>query len=149
MSDSQAVVRLAKKLADGSRPGVLTTMDEHNRPQTRQMATLCLEDFPTLYAVTSSVSRELASLERRPVVDWTFGDASMTLVVHLTGKAEVVREASVLNRAWKQMGEQTRALFHQCDRGNQGMALIKTEVENIECTIPCGEFKGLVHGGLS
>ena len=144
LSDGQAVVRLAKKLADGSRAGVITTMDQHDQPHARRMATVCLEDFPTLYAITSPASRELACLESKPFVDWTFGDASMTLVVHLTGKAEVVREASVINRAWKVMSEETRALFHQGDAFDQGMALIKTEVENIECTIPRDEFKGLV-----
>ncbi len=44
------ILRLARQLADGGRPGVLATVDSDGLPHLRWMATLSLQEFPHLYA---------------------------------------------------------------------------------------------------
>lgn len=144
LTDADAIMRLAKKLADGSRPGALIVRDDQGQLHSRRMATLGLEAFPCFYAISSPACREVAWLEHQPVVSWRFTDTAMPLAITLTGQAGVVRDASLLNRAWKEMGPRTRELMQADHALTHGLVLIKTVVENIDCTIPREKFKTLV-----
>jgi hypothetical protein len=71
------VIGLAKKLANGKRPGVLATVDEQGMPHLRWMATLSLKDFPLLYTITSPTSRKIQHIRRNPNVNWMFSNEEM------------------------------------------------------------------------
>ena len=66
---AEYVVDLAKKLADGTRPGVFATVDEQGMPHLRWMATLSLREFPRLYTITSPESRKIQHIRSNPNVE--------------------------------------------------------------------------------
>ena len=139
--DGDMIARLAYYLADGSRPGILTTVNSSGRPHAQWMPTIGFGDFPHLYATTSPGSRELDHLERQPFVNWMFGNESRSVVVNLTGIARVVTEAALINRIWNLRTERARLLHKSSLDTELGFILIETEVENIECNIPRDKFK--------
>ncbi|MCE0499377.1 MAG: pyridoxamine 5'-phosphate oxidase family protein [Methylacidiphilales bacterium] len=140
-NDGDRIARLAYYLADGSRPGILTTVDPSGRPHARWMPTIGFGDFPYLYSTTSPGSPELDHLEHQPYVNWMFGNESRSVVVNLTGTARVVTEAALINRIWELRTERARQLYKSRLDTGLGFILIETEVENIECNIPREKFK--------
>ncbi len=129
-------IRLAKQLADGNRPGVLATVDLDGMPQLRWMSTISLRDFPHLYALTSPTSRKIAHIRRNPRVSWMFTTDSSSMVVNLTGKASLITEKSAVNRIWRMIENKTNAYFLSLDTDSDGVAVIDTEIEDIECIVP-------------
>ncbi|HUB66915.1 MAG TPA: pyridoxamine 5'-phosphate oxidase family protein [Candidatus Methylacidiphilales bacterium] len=141
VTDIDFIVRLARKLADGSRPGVLTTVDVSGRPQARWMPTVGFNPFPLLYAWSSSESREAEALKRKPFVNWMFGNDLRGPVVNFTGPARVVTEAVIINQLWKLRAQQ--ACLPSASRRDTGfrLILIETRVDNIECNISREQFE--------
>ena len=130
------VLRLARQLADGNRSGVLATVDEHGIPQVRWMATLSLNDFPHLYALTSPASRKVGHIRRNPRVSWMFTSEGQSMVVNMSGTASLITEKSEVNRIWRLIENKSNAFFLSLDTVSDGVAVIDTVIENIEATVP-------------
>ncbi len=130
------VIRLARQLADGNRPGVLATVDAKGVPHLRWMSTISMNEFPHLYALTSPVSRKLADIKLNPHVSWMFTTEASSLVVDLTGTATILTDKSEINRVWRLIENKTNAFFLSIDTGSEGVAVIDTLIEDIECIVP-------------
>lgn len=130
------VIRLAKELANGSRPGVLATVDSEGAPHVRWMATLSLREFPHLYALTAPDSRKVEHIRRNPRVSWLFTNEASSVMVTLKGVATIVTEKSAVNRIWRMIEDKSSAYFLSLDSLAGGVAVIDTVIEDVECTIP-------------
>lgn len=130
------IVRLARQLANGSRPGVLSTVDANGYPCTRWMATLSLQDFPHLYALTAPVSRKVEQIRLNPKVSWMFTNETSTMVVNLTGTATILSDKGEVNRVWRLIENKANAYFLGLDTVAGGVAVIDTVIENVDCMIP-------------
>lgn len=130
------VIRLAKQLADGNRPGVLATVDHDGAPHLRWMSTLSLQEFPHLYALTSPASRKVAHIQRNPLVSWMFTTEMSSMVINLSGMAHVVIDKGEINRIWRLIENKTNAFFLSLDTMNDGVAVIDTIIEDVECIVP-------------
>jgi general stress protein 26 len=139
------VVDLAKRLADGKRPGVLATVDETGRPHVRWMATLSLEEFPLLYTITSPLSRKIEHISHNPEVSWMFASEDMTTLINISGKARVTEDVAKRNHLWKLLEDKSKAYFLSIATDGPGFAVIETEIENIECVIPKYDFRFVAH----
>jgi general stress protein 26 len=133
---AEYVVDLAKKLADGKRPGVLATVDEHGMPHLRWMATLSLQDWPLLYTITSPTSRKIEHINRNPNVSWMFSNDEMNIVVNIRGKARMADDFGKMQRVWKLLEDKSKAYFLSIASEGPGFAVIETEIENIDATVP-------------
>lgn len=130
------VIDLAKKLADGKRPGVLATVDENGMPHMRWMATLSLKDFPRLYTITSPTSRKIQHIRQNPNVNWMFSNEEMNVIVNLHGTARVEDDFGKMQRVWKLLTDKSKAYFLNIKGDGPGFAVIETEIEDIEATVP-------------
>lgn len=130
------VVRLARQLADGNRPGVLSTVDSDGMPHLRWMATLSLQEFPHLYALTSPSSRKIDHIRHNPRVSWMFTTEASTVVINLSGTATVLTDKQAINRIWRLIENKSSAFFLALNTETEGIAVIDTLVENIECVLP-------------
>ena len=130
------VIRLAKRLANGTRSGVLATVDGDGMPHLRWMATLSLNDFPHLYALTSPTSRKIEHIYSNPHVSWMFTGESSSVIVNLCGTASILTEKSEVNRIWRMIEDKSNAYFLDLDSVNGGVAVIDTVIEDMECVIP-------------
>jgi len=130
------VIDLAKKLADGRRPGVLGTVDEHGMPHMRWMATLSLKDFPLLYTITSPTSRKIQHIRQNPNVNWMFSNEEMNVIVNLRGKARIEDDFGKMQRVWKLLTDKSKAFFLNINSEGPGFAVIETEIEDIDATVP-------------
>ena len=130
---AEHVVRLAKQLADGTRAGVLATVDENGAPHVRMMTTVSLQEFPHLYALTSPTSRKMEHIQANPHVTWMFSTDTSSLVINLSGKARILTDSTSVNRIWQLIENKTNAYFLAAA---SGVAVIDTLIEDIECTIP-------------
>lgn len=130
------VVDLAKKMADGKRPGVLATVDENGMPHMRWMATLSLHEFPLLYTITSPDSRKIQHIGAHPAVSWMFSNDEMTIILNLRGKARVVSDLGKMQQVWKLLEDKSRAYFLSLSTEGAGFAVIETEIEDIDCVVP-------------
>jgi len=130
------VIKLAKQLGDGSKPGVLATVDADGMPHVRWMSTLSLQEFPKLYAMTSPASRKLDHIRANPNVTWMFTTEGSSMVVNLSGKATVVTDQSAINRIWRMIDNKSNAFFLSLNTETEGVAVIETVIEDVECVVP-------------
>jgi general stress protein 26 len=135
-ANSEHVIRLAKQLANGSRPGVMATVDSEGNPHVRWMATLSLQEFPHLYALTSPTSRKVEHLRRNPRVSWLFTNDASSAVVNLSGTATIITDQAAVNRIWRMIEDKSNAYFLGLDSVSGGVAVIDTVIEGVECTLP-------------
>lgn len=130
------VIGLAKRLADGTRPGVLATVDEAGKPHVRWMATVSLRDFPLLYTITCPASQKVRHIQNNPHVSWMFSNDEMNLIVNLEGEAHLVCDPVRVQQVWKMLEDKSRAYFLSLSPGTAGFSVIETEITHISCTVP-------------
>jgi general stress protein 26 len=140
-SHAEHVVDLAKKLADGQRPGILATVDGAGMPHTRWMATLSLQDWPLLYTITSPSSRKIDHIRKNPHVSWMFSNDEMNLIVNFRGKALITEDPAKRQKVWKLLEDKSRAYFLSSAADAPGFAVIETEIEEIDCIVPKYDMK--------
>ena len=129
-------IELAKKLADGKRPGILATVDEYGTPHLRWMATLSLHEFPLLYTITSPTSRKIRHINDHPSVSWMFSNEEMNVIVNIRGKGRVINDPGKMQQIWKLLEDKSRAYFLSIAANGPGFAVIETEIEEIDCIAP-------------
>jgi len=142
---AEYVIDLAKKLADGTRPGIFATVDEQGMPHMRWMATLSLHDWPLLYTITSPVSRKVQHITRQPQVSWMFSNEEMNVVVNIRGKARITNDAGKMQHVWKLLEDKSKAYFLSIATDGPGFAVIETEIEDIDCIVPKYDIKFQAH----
>jgi general stress protein 26 len=130
------VLRLAKQLANGNRPGTLATVDRSGGPHIRWMSTLSLEEFPHLYALTSPTSQKVDHIRNHPQVSWMFTTEGSSMVVNLSGTATIISDKSALNRIWRLIEDKSNAFFLSLNTTTDGVVVIDTLIENVECVVP-------------
>ncbi len=140
------VIDVAKKLADGKRPGILATVDEHGMPHLRWIATLSLHDWPLLYTITSPASRKIHHINNHPSVSWMFSNEEMNVVINIRGKARITTDIGKMQRVWKLLEDKSKAYFLSIASEGLGFAVIETEIEDIDCIVPKYDIKFQVHG---
>ena len=133
---AEHVVRLARQLADGNRPGVLATVDREGAPHLRWMATLSLQDFPHLYALTSPTSRKVEHIHHNPRVSWMFTTDTSSMVINLSGTATLITDKSEVNRIWRLIENKSKCYFLSLDTVSEGVAVIDTVIEDVDCIVP-------------
>ena len=144
---AEYVIDLAKKLADGRRPGVLATVDEQGMPHMRWMATLSLHDFPLLYTITSPASRKIQHISHNPNVSWMFSNEEMNVIVNIRGKARIAGDFGKMQHVWKLLEDKSKAYFLSITADGPGFAVIETEIEDIDCIVPKYDIKFQAHRG--
>lgn len=135
------MIEIAKRLADGNRPGVLGTVDTQDRPHLRWMATLSLQEFPCLYAISSAKSRKIEHIQAHPAVNWMFSNDEQSVIVNLMGSATIVTDSALVNRIWKMIENKSSAYFLSLQNEESNIAVIQTLIEDIQCVIPRYELK--------
>lgn len=132
----ELIAQGARRLIDGTSPGVLTTLDDRGYPHARWMATLDSEGFPLIYTLTGPASRKIRHISLDPKVSWMFADPTMTLVINLFGTARVVSEMDTIQQVWKRVVDKSHAYFLRKFGGSEGCAVLETAVARIEYTLP-------------
>jgi general stress protein 26 len=133
----EQIISTARELLKEGNPGILSTVDQSGSPQSRWMATMSFDDFPDLYTLTSATSRKVAQIQEHPTVHWMFSNQDLSLIVNLTGRAEIyLHEAEAMKRIWRQIADKSRAYFLGDSVKGPGFVVIHTKIEKIECTIP-------------
>jgi general stress protein 26 len=139
------VINMTRQLLKSNNPGVLSTIDQSGFPQSRWMATMSFDDFPNLYTLTAANSRKVGQIREHPVVQWMFTDRDLSIVVNLTGRAEIfLRDAETMKRVWKQIVDKSRAFFMNNAVEGPGFVVIHTKVEMVECCIPKRALRFLI-----
>ena len=133
---AEYVVDLAKKLADGKRPGVLATVDEEGMPHLRWMATLSLREWPLLYTITSPASRKIQHIGNNPNVSWMFSNEEMNIIVNIRGRARIATDFGKMQHVWKLLKDKSKAYFLSIATDGPGFAVIETEIEDIDAIVP-------------
>lgn len=144
---AEHVIDMAKRLADGKRPGVFATVDEHGMPHVRWMATLSLHDWPLLYTITSPNSAKIQHILRQPRVSWMFSNDEMNVIVNIRGKARIADDFGKMQRVWKLLEDKSKAYFLSLKNDGPGFAVIETEIEDIDCVVPKYDFRFQATGG--
>jgi len=142
---AEYVIDLARKLADGKRPGILATVDEYGMPHMRWMATLSLQDWPLLYTITSPASRKIEHITKHPQVSWMFSNEEMNVIVNIRGKARIADDPAKMQRVWKMLEDKSKAYFLSIATDGLGYAVIETEIEDIDCIVPKYDIKFQAH----
>jgi len=142
---AEYVIDLAKKLADGKRPGILATVDKYGMPHLRWMATLSLHDWPLLYTITSPASRKIQHIIEHPQVSWMFSNDEMNVIVNIRGKARLAHDFGKMQRVWKLLEDKSKAYFLSIAADGPGFAVIETEIEDIDCIVPKYEIRFQAH----
>jgi general stress protein 26 len=142
---AEYVIDLAKKLADGKRPGILATVDEQGMPHLRWMATLSLRDWPLLYTITSPTSRKVEHIKNNPNVSWMFSNEELNVIINIRGKARIATDLGKMQHVWKLLEDKSKAYFLSIATDGPGFAVIETEIEDIDAVVPKYDIKFQAH----
>lgn len=142
---AEYLVDLAKKLADGKRPGILATVDEQGMPHVRWMATLSLHDWPMLYTITSPASQKVQHIKNNPNVSWMFSNEELNVIVNIRGKARIAADFGKMQHVWKLLEDKSKAYFLSISSDGPGFAVIETEIEDIDAVVPKYDIKFQAH----
>lgn len=132
----ETVVAMSKRLIDGKHPGILTTVDGMGRPHTRWMATLAFDEFPQIYTLTASISRKMSQIAMQPAVEWMFSEQDLSLILNLSGKAQIVTDIREYKRLWGMIADKSKAYFLNNMGVGAECSILKTVVQRIECCMP-------------
>jgi general stress protein 26 len=125
------VVDVAKKLADGKRPGILATVDEHGMPH--------------LYTITSPNSAKIQHIQKKTNVSWMFSNEEMNIVLNIRGKARINCDFGKMQYVWKLLEDKSKAYFLSLATDGPGFAVIETEIEDMDCIVPKYDIKFQTH----
>jgi general stress protein 26 len=139
------VIDLAKKLADGKRPGILSTVDKQGMPYSRWMATLSLHDWPLLYTITSPTSQKIQHIIDHPSVSWMFSNEERTVIINIRGRARIARDFEKMERVWKLLEDKSKAYFLTNPIDGPSFAVIETEIEDIDAIVPQYDIRFEAH----
>lgn len=85
-----------EQLLEDSKTGVLATIDKDGNPRMRWMTPIILKGRPgALFAVTSPDFEKIVQLATRPEVEWMIQTRTLTQVVNLRGKINVLDNPSI------------------------------------------------------
>jgi general stress protein 26 len=144
---AEYIVEIAKRLANGRRPGVLATVDERGMPHLRWMATLSLHDWPLLHTITSPVSAKVTHIANNPQVSWMFSNEELNIIVNIRGKARIVTDVAKTRKVWKLLEDKSKAYFLSIANDGPGFAVLETEIEDIDCIVPKYDIRFQAHAG--
>ncbi len=139
------VIDLAKKLANGKRPGVFATVDEYGAPHLRWMATVSLHDWPLLFTIASPESRKIQHIGQQPCVSWMFSNEEMNVIINIRGKARIITDGLEMQRVWELLEDTSKAYFLNSATDEPGFAVIETEIEDIDATMPKYDIRFHAH----
>jgi len=141
IEDCEDIIGLAKHLVDGTRAGILTTINLDGKPEARWMSTLSFDGFPVFHSLTGPDSRKVTEIKHHPDVNWMFSNHDLSLVLNLIGKARIITDTVMLKRVWQHVEDKSHAYFlNQYSKG-PGFVVIETVVEAIECTSAKNGFR--------
>lgn len=145
IEDAADIIGLARKLINGSRAGILSTVDQDGRPELRWMSTLAFDQFPVFCTLTAPDSRKVAQIEQHPDVNWLFFNDDRSMILNLIGKARVLNDTVTLKRVWQQVENKSLTYFLNQYGKAPGFVVIETVVETIECTTPKSALRFAIH----
>jgi len=136
LDESEDILGVVRTLIDGTRPGILATLDGKGFPRMRWMSSLACGEFPNLYTLTASTSRKIDHLRDHPRVTWMFFNIDLSLVVTLIGRADVLEDRKALAHVWNHVTDKQHAYFLRNCTNGPSTAVIRTRIERVECTTP-------------
>lgn len=143
-NNADYVIEQAKIMTDGRRPGILATVDERGLPHLRWMGALTSRDWPRLYTMTSPTSRKVHHIFDHPSVSWMFSNEDLSIIINLRGKAQVTTDFEKVERVWNLIEDKSKAYcLNMSTEGN--LAVIETEIEEVDCVMPRYEIKFQAH----
>jgi len=74
-------------------------------------------------------------IRANPKVSWMFTTEGSSMVVNLSGTATIVTDKTAVNRIWEMVEDKSNAYFLSLD-SNDGVTVIDTLIEDIECVAP-------------
>lgn len=136
LENEEDAVPLIRKMLSGQHPGILATVGAHRQPQMRWMASLSLDFYPHLYALTAPGSRKVAEIAMHPEVTWIFFSRDLSLTTVLRGQATVVTDLPTIRSVARHMPQPLREPCVERYLEGKSPVVLDTIVESVECESP-------------
>ncbi len=136
VENQDAAVPLIREMVSGDHPGILATVGAHRQPQMRWMASLSLDFYPHLYALTAPGSRKVAEIGMHREVTWFFFSRDLNSTTVLRGQATVVTDLPTIRSVARQMRQPVRRPGQACNPGSLSLVVLDTIIESVECETP-------------
>ncbi len=134
--DFQRILKLARGLLNGHRPGIFATVDSGGIPQMRWMSSFEVDELPKLRTLTNPGSRKVEQIRANPNVSWMFFDKDMSMILTLRGKARILDDPIVLKETWQKVVDLSLTYFLDQYAHKLGFVVVETEINSVELNCP-------------
>jgi pyridoxamine 5'-phosphate oxidase len=111
----QELMQIAQRILEDVKTAVLATNDSDGRPHMRWMTPTVLRGRPgLLYALTAPGFAKVVQLGGNPSAEWMIQSRSLSEVVHLRGRINVVDNPSLKAELLEQLGPSLHAFWKAC-----------------------------------
>ena len=127
----RSVFAILDKIIEIEKVGVLSTMDENNRPHMRWMTPTILhgrEGF--LYAVTSPKYAKIHQIAERDDVEWLFQNRTLNEIINVGGKMNLLDTPSAKSEVLEAIGPHLQ-IFWRVNREESDLVVLETVIRTI------------------
>lgn len=133
-----------QQLLDDAKTAVLSTVDTDGGPHMRWMTPGILRSRPgVIFAVTSPSFAKVAQLTNNPEVEWMFQNRSLTEVVNLRGRINVLDNPSLKTEVIQAVGRRL-TVFWRAAQENTDFLVLETVPISAQYMMPMRGVKEIV-----
>lgn len=115
MNDHE-MMRLIERVLDDAKTAILATVDAEGYPHMRWMTPTVVRGRPgAIFAVTSADFPKVAQLRENPDVEWMIQTRSLSEVVNVRGRINVVDNPSLKSEVLEAVGRRLTVFWRACD----------------------------------
>jgi len=121
--------------------GVLTTVDENNRPHTRWMSPIVLRKRPGfIFTVTSKTFTKKHEIEQNPHTEWMIQSRDLREIMNVQGETTIIENASLRSELLEEISDRLDVFWKLCDN-EEDMVVLETAIDEISYYKPMDCFK--------
>ena len=135
MTKQELLARLTAILEE-AKTGLLATVDAEGRPRMRWMTPALLPGRAgALFALTSPGFAKTAQISGQPCVEWMFQSPSLTEIVTLRGRINLLDNPSIRSEVLEVVGPRLRA-FWKLNEDERDLLVLETVLEEASHYLP-------------
>lgn len=127
--DHRDLMIRARELLDQTRAAVIAGVQIDGKPFVRWMSPLIIDEQPeVLYALTSPRFSKVANLDKNPQVEWMIQNASLTEIITLKGKVNILDNPSIRSQVIEKLAPRL-IVFWKVNPDHSNCVVIETVLE--------------------
>jgi len=127
--DARSLLNRTEEILEEAKAGLLTTVDERGNPHVRWMTPTMLKWRPgAIFCFTRPDSPKVSQIKNHPNVEWQIQNKSLTQIITLQGRVNVVENPALKNEVLETLGARLE-MFWKVDLKKTDFIVLETILE--------------------